>query len=118
METFTPLLTLYAGPVTRSFDVFFNLRPHKRLSKQSGDLRRYRAHYDVTVMLLSRNPWCSPGWYGASWSRDSKCKLWNDYNKTKHIKIMHSWIHYVYEIWASEVDTKVPQYYKNSHFIH
>ena len=38
-------------PVTRSFDVFFDLRLFKRLSKQreAGDLRRYRAHYDVTV---------------------------------------------------------------------
>ena len=38
-------------PVTRSFDVFFDLRLNKRLSKQSCcDLRRYRAHYDVIVM--------------------------------------------------------------------
>ena len=46
METFSALLTLCAGnspvpgefpaqrPVTRSFDVFFDLRPNKRLSKQ------------------------------------------------------------------------------------
>ena len=34
-------------PVTRSFDVFYDSRLNKRLSKQ---LRRYRAHYDVTVM--------------------------------------------------------------------
>ena len=41
-------------PVTRSFDVFFDLRLNKQLSKNSGeagDLRRYRAHYDVTVMI-------------------------------------------------------------------
>ena len=75
--------------VTRSFDVFFDLHPNKRLSKQwwglwgkppvitgspsqrpvtrsvlwsapeqmvvqthAGDVRRYRAHYDVTVMWL------------------------------------------------------------------
>ena len=30
------------SPVTRSFDAFFDL---------AGDLRRHRAHYDVTVML-------------------------------------------------------------------
>ena len=47
MEAFSALLTLCAGnspitsefhaqrPVTRSFDVFFDLRPNKRLSKQS-----------------------------------------------------------------------------------
>ena len=39
-------------PVTRSFDVFFDLRLNQQLSKQwkAGDLRRHRAHYDVTVM--------------------------------------------------------------------
>ena len=47
METFSALLALCAGnspvtgefpaqsPVTRSFDIFFNLRPKKSLSKQS-----------------------------------------------------------------------------------
>ena len=65
MESFSALLAICAGnspvsgefpaqrPVTRSFDVFFDLRLNKRLSKQSraGDLRRYLAHYDVTVMF-------------------------------------------------------------------
>ena len=39
-------------PVTRSFDVFFDLRLNKRLSKhrEAGDLRRHRGHYDVNVM--------------------------------------------------------------------
>ena len=41
-------------PVTRSFDVFFELRLNKWLSKQSwaGDLRRHCTHYDVIVMIL------------------------------------------------------------------
>ena len=40
-------------PVTWSFDVFFDLRLNKRLSKyrKADDVRRHRAHYDVTVML-------------------------------------------------------------------
>ena len=40
------------GPVTRSFDVFFDLRIEKRLvnNREAGDLRRNRAHYDVIVM--------------------------------------------------------------------
>ena len=56
METFPALLALCAGnspvigefptegPVTRNFDVFFDLRLNKRLSKQSqaGDLRRHQ----------------------------------------------------------------------------
>ena len=66
METFSALLAICAGnspvpgefpaqrPVTRSFDVFFHLRLNKRLrnNRKAGDLRRYRAHYDVTVMEI------------------------------------------------------------------
>ena len=66
METFSVLLVICAGnspvtdefpvqrPVTRSFDVFFDLRRNKRLSKQWRGwwLRRHCAHYDVTVMIL------------------------------------------------------------------
>ena len=64
MEAFSALLSLCAGnspvtgefpaqrPVTRSFDVFFDLRLNKQLNKngEAGDLRRYRAHCDVIVM--------------------------------------------------------------------
>ena len=69
MVTFSVLLALRAGnspvsgeflaqkPVTRSFDVFFDIRLSKRLGKQldrmAGDLRRPRAHYDVSVMRLT-----------------------------------------------------------------
>ena len=66
MEIFSALLAICAGnypvsgeflaqrPVTRSFDVFFDLSRNKRLSKQSwaGDLRRLCAHYDAIVMLF------------------------------------------------------------------
>ena len=65
METFSALLAICARnppgtgefptqrPVTRNFDVFFDLRPNKLLSKncEAGDLRRHRAHYNVIVML-------------------------------------------------------------------
>ena len=40
-------------PVTRSFDVFFDMCLNKQLSKnnrEAGDLRRYRAHYDIIVI--------------------------------------------------------------------
>ena len=65
MQMFSALLDLCEGnppvtggfpsqrSVTQSFDVFFDLRINKQLSKQSrpwGDLRRHRAHYDVTAM--------------------------------------------------------------------
>ena len=65
METLSVLLALCAGnspvtgefptqrPVTRIFDVFFDLHLNKRLSKnrEAGDLRRHNVHYGVTVML-------------------------------------------------------------------
>ena len=66
METFSALLAICAGnspvtgefptqrPVTRSFDVFFDLRLYKRLSRlntrKAGDVRRHRIHYDVSVI--------------------------------------------------------------------
>ena len=66
METFSAFLALCAGnspapgeflarPVTRNFDVFFDLRPNKRINcwinnREAGDLRRHRAYYDVIVM--------------------------------------------------------------------
>ena len=67
METFSALLAICAGnspasgefpaqrPVTRSFDVFYDLRRNKRLSnnRKAGDLRRFRSHYDVIVMINS-----------------------------------------------------------------
>ena len=70
METFSALLALCAGnspvtgefpsqrPVTRSFDVFFDLGLNKGLSTQSGadNFRRRRAHYDVTVMFTDTLP--------------------------------------------------------------
>ena len=36
-------------PVTRSFDVFFDLCPNNR---EAGDLRRHRAHYDVMCLPM------------------------------------------------------------------
>ena len=39
-------------PVTRSFDVFFDLQPNNGWvsKREASDLGRHRAHYDVTVM--------------------------------------------------------------------
>ena len=63
MDTFSALLAICAGkspvpgefpaqgPVTRSFDVFFDLRINGWVNnREAGDLRRYRTHYDVIVM--------------------------------------------------------------------
>ena len=69
MEPLPAILALCAGnlpitgefpsqrPVTPSFDIFFDLRLNKRLTglvnnREAGDLRRYRAHYDVIVMTV------------------------------------------------------------------
>ena len=63
MEIFSSSLVLCVGispvtgefpsqnPVTQSFDFFFDLRLNKQLSnnRDTGDLRRHGAHYDVTV---------------------------------------------------------------------
>ena len=45
-------------PVTRSFDVFFDLRLIKRWvnNGEAGDFTRHRTHYDVTIMVPSRRP--------------------------------------------------------------
>ena len=64
MEAFSALLALCSGnspvsgefpsqrPVTRSFNVFFDLRLINDWinTRGAGDLRRHRAHYDVIVM--------------------------------------------------------------------
>ena len=63
METFSALLALCQWnppvtgefpsqrPVTRSFDVFFDLHLKKRLNKHwATDSRRHRANFDVTVI--------------------------------------------------------------------
>ena len=75
METFSALLTLCVGnspvtvelpaqrSVTRSFDVCFDLRLNKGWvhNREAGDLRRHRAHYDVTVMSRQDIAWASNG---------------------------------------------------------
>ena len=71
IETFSALLAICAGnspvpgeflaqrPVTRSFDVFFDLRVINAWvnTGEAGDLRRYRAHYDVSVMYPNAGIW-------------------------------------------------------------
>ena len=69
MGTFSALLAIFAGnspvtgefpaqkPVTRSFDVFFDLCLNKGWvnSREAGELRHHRTHYDVTVMKFDLN---------------------------------------------------------------
>ena len=65
METYSALLAICAGnssvtgeiptqrPLTQSFDVFFDLHLNEGWvnTRQTDYLRRYRAHYYITVML-------------------------------------------------------------------
>ena len=67
METFSALLAICAGnspvtgefpaqrPVTRSFDVFFDLRLNEGWvnNREAGDLSRHGAHYYVTVISIA-----------------------------------------------------------------
>ena len=50
METFSALLAICAG---NYFDVRINGSVNNR---EAGDLRRYRAHYDVIVMVFVVHP--------------------------------------------------------------
>ena len=76
METFSALLAICAGnspvsgefpaqrPMTRSFDVSFDLRLNCVNNGEAGDLRRYRTHYDATVMTLhsDNHSHCNKSW--------------------------------------------------------
>ena len=87
MGTFSALLAICAGnspvtgefhaqrPVTRRFDVFFDLRLNKRLSKQSW---RRRAHCDVVVMRTCMSYWIL---FASSWA---------PYGPRLHIKTVFS----------------------------
>ena len=69
MVTFSALLALCAGnspvtgefpsqtPVTRNFDVFYDLRLKNGWvnNRDAGDLMRHRAHYNVTVMCYCQH---------------------------------------------------------------
>ena len=95
METFSALLALYAGnspvpgefpaqrPVTRSFDVFFDLRLNKRLSKQSWGWwferlsRPLWRHRNVTGPLCGE--FTGPRWIPRTKASDAElwCFLWS-----------------------------------------
>ena len=68
-------------PVTRNFDVYFDLRPNKRLSKQlwgwwfetqSRPLWCHRNENMYSNFIISW-PWCGTGsWYTSSWKTTSR----------------------------------------------
>ena len=90
MGTLSVLLAICAGnspvtgefpaqsPVTRSIDAFFDLRLNKRWvnNRETDDLRRHRAHYDVTEPMITH---CNQGNYHTFLNR--KCTvLWWESN--------------------------------------
>ena len=96
MEIFSALLAICAGnspvsgefpaqrPVTRSFDVFFDLCPINDWvnNREAGDLRRSRAHYDVIVMSYILVPADYPKSIGLHYSTESHNQHVNSlYNK-------------------------------------
>ena len=75
METFSALLAICAGnspvpgeftaqrPVTRSFDFFICVWINGWVNnREAGDLGRYRAHYDVIIMLYLSKFYLLMGW--------------------------------------------------------
>ena len=111
METFSALLAICAGnspfpgefptqrPVTRSFDVFFHLRPNKRLSKQwwgwwfvtqSCPLWRHRNELLFHAFSSIRGQQCK-GW-SECWIRDNWLGLkYFLYNQVKHLIFYRIW---------------------------
>ena len=102
METFSALLAICAGnspvpgefptqrPVTRSFDVYFDLRPNKRLSKQSWgwwfetpscSLWRHRNVIPKNVFRDNRRYlWCNFGMHTAN--KRNECLGWSGHMLT------------------------------------
>ena len=88
-------------PVTRRSNVFFDMHLNKRLSKQpwAGDLRRHRAHCDVTVVnffhfyhtvgteIILFIPHCQPKSYGHFFSN---MKI-NTLNRSILIILVSAW---------------------------
>ena len=74
-------------PVTRSFDVFFDLRLKQRVwvnNQDAGVLRRHRAHYDVTVM------WCRIviQWSGHPWDLSAfNASLFSNFELVRRVKL-------------------------------
>ena len=114
METFSALLAICAGnspvpgefptqrPVTRSFDVYFDLRPNKRLSKQSWGwwfetqsrpLWRHRnAHGTSSVIKINMRGIRSTQ-MTKYWSWDSHIKLYVYGNKVPiRVDLIDVWI--------------------------
>ena len=110
IETRSALLALCAGnspitgefpsqrPVTRSFEVFFDIRLNKRLGKQSRSrrfFRRHCAHYDVTVRKIVVIPFVairSLSFLHTLRQNSSRviCEFWSDYLKNNHERILYN----------------------------
>ena len=81
-------------PVTRSFDVFFDLHLNKRWvnNPEAGDLRRHRAHCDVSVM--ENYSWDMCHWHMLDYSQDGHQ---SEYSKHFGLASLRLWLHYLCE---------------------
>ena len=119
METFSALLALGAGnspvtgefptqrPVTRSFDVFFLICVWINSwinTREAGDLRRYRAHYDVIVMPCDYDEVC---W---NWLADVNYKRSNGKSLIRNRATVIKYWHRLIIIW-------ILFYYKQKSYI-
>ena len=106
METFSALLAICAGnsPVPGEFPAQSQWRGALMFSlicvwingwvynREAGDLRRYRVHYDVIVMMLSsvkmlHNYTC---WLG-TFSPTRKLNIPNDSNQPQTLRMLYDW---------------------------
>ena len=112
METISALLALCAGnspvtsefpsqrPVTRSFDVSFDLRWVN--NREAGDMRCHWAHYDVIVM-------CCGLFLGlrlpipihSLWQEPTNCCKWN---RNNYCSMKNAWKH----VWKHEINRTPP----------
>ena len=133
MEAFSALLALCAGnspvpaefssqrPVTRSFDVFFDLRLNKRLNKQWAwrfeTLSRLLWRH-CNVELFRRCQWSNPdkcGYINSLWTSDA---IWRQGSRSTLVQRMACCLmapsHYLNQCWL--IITKVQWYSSEGNF--
>ena len=119
METFSALLALCVGnspvtgefpsqrPVTRSFDVFFDLRLNKRLGNnhEAGDLRRHRARYDVILMTRVKPSNCF-----SLYSPTGECVIWKFMELFLTFPFHHTfhWLLAFFLLWLISITSFLP----------
>ena len=129
METFSALLVICAGnspvpgefptqrPVTRSFDVYFDLSPNKRLSKQlwgwwfETQSRPLWRHRNVEMGLMQQAT--HPMWYYVRGKLRNQAAFTHSIensvmlNESRHI-CTNEWVIRIYMFWKPHIDEMRP----------